>query len=111
MELAIGNFVTLSASDIVKYRFQNFFINQSVAFENNAYGFLPFGFSGVTINRTGDNTEASLVFPNNALSRAWTTDAVKDRWLAHVRVIILNPDDSTSFNVLHEYYGQIANAT
>jgi hypothetical protein len=111
MELAIGNFVTLSASDIVKYRFQNFFINQSVAFENNAYGFLPFGFSGVTINRTGDNTEASLVFPNNALSRAWTTDAVKDRWLAHVRVIILNPDDSTSFNVLHEYYGQIASAT
>jgi hypothetical protein len=27
-----------------------------------------------------------------------------------VRVIILNPDDSTSFNVLHEYYGQIASA-
>lgn len=110
MELAIGNFVTLSASDIVKYRFQNFFINQSVTFENNAYGFLPFGFSGVTINRTGDNTEASLVFPNNALSRAWTTEAVRDRWLAHVRVIILDPDDSTSFNVLHQYYGQIASA-
>ena len=110
MELAIGNFVTLSANNIVQYRFQNFFINETVAYQGDSYGFLPFGFSGVTINRSGDNTEASLYFPNNALSRAWTTEAVKDRWLAHVRVMILDPDDSTSFTLLHQYYGQISGA-
>jgi hypothetical protein len=68
---------------------------------------LPFGFSGVTINRTGDNTEASLLLPNNALSRNWAVEALNKRWLAHVEVMLLDPDNRTSFTQLHQYYGLV----
>ena len=34
------------------------------------YTFVPFGFSGVTVNRTGDGLEATVVFPNNEVSRS-----------------------------------------
>ena len=108
MELSIGNLLTFTAGTTTRQRFQNFFIGETITFQNSGYNFAPFGFSGVTINRTGDNTEATLVFPNNALTRAWAVEAIQNRWLAHVRVTLLDPDDRTSFNLLHEYYGQTA---
>lgn len=111
MELAIGNFMTLSQGGIVRQRFQNFFIGQTVSYESNQYGFLPFGFSGVTVNRTGDNTDASLLLPNNTLSRNWAVEALQGRWLAQLDVVILDPDDSTSFSRLHRYTGMIAGGT
>lgn len=108
MELAIGNFVTFSANNITLHRFQNFFIGETISYEGNSYGFLPFGFSGVTINRTGDNTEASLVLPNNTLSRNWGVEAITNRWFASIKVLALDPDDRTSFSLMHTYVGQIA---
>ena len=111
MELAIGNFLTFSDNGIVRQRFQNFFISETITYEGNEYGFLPFGFSGVTINRTGDNTDASLLLPNNSLSRNWAVEALNNRWLAHVRVMLLDPDDRTSFSQLHQYYGLVASGS
>jgi len=111
MELAIGNFMTLSHNGNVRQRFQNFFIAQTITYESNQYGFLPFGFSGVTVNRTGDNTDASLLLPNNALSRNWAVEALNGRWLAQLDVVILDPDDATSFNRLHRYTGMIASGS
>lgn len=108
MELALGTFLTFTADANVSQRFQNFFINETVTQAGNSFGFLPFGFSGVTINRTGDNTEASLIFPNKTLSRAWAVEAIEKRWLARVQVVLLDPDDRTQFNQLHQYYGQVA---
>jgi hypothetical protein len=108
MDIAVGNFVSFSSAGVIRERFQNFFIGESVSYSGAAYGFLPFGFSGVTINRTGDNTEASLVLPNNKLSRSWALEAIKDQWLAHVEIVILNPDNRTDFNLLHQYYGKIS---
>jgi len=108
MELAIGNFLVLSQNGIVRQQFQNFFINQTISYEGSQYGFLPFGFTGVTINRTGDNTEAELVFPNNLLSRNWAIEALEKRWLARVDVVLLNPDDSTSFDRVHRYVSMIS---
>lgn len=111
MELAIGNFVTFSDNGAVRQRFQNFFINENVTYQGNEYSFLPFGFSGVTINRTGDNTDASLILPNNAISRNWAVEAMNNRWLAHVLLMLLDPDDRTSFTQMHQYYGLVTSGT
>ena len=108
MELAVGNFLSFTAGTAVQQRFQNFFIGETTAHQSVSYLFAPFGFSGVTINRTGDNTEATLVFPNNNLTRAWAVEAIEDKWLAHVQVMLLNPDDKTDFTLMHQYYGQVS---
>lgn len=108
MELALGNFITFSDNGIVRQRFQNFFISETITYSGEQYGFLPFGFSGVTVNRSGDNTDASLVLPNNALSRNWAVEALDNRWIAHVRVMLLDPADRTSFTQAHQYYGMVA---
>jgi len=105
MELALGNFLTFQnhdGTDISK--FQNFFVKESV----DGYSFVPFGFSGITVNRKGDNVDATLVFPNNALSRSWVSSAVTDMWLAKVEVRLLDPDDRTSSELMHTYVGQVS---
>jgi phage-related protein len=109
MELAIGNYLTLTTqSGSQSYRFQNFHIGATASFEGQLYGFMPFGFSGISINRTGDNTEASLIFPNNEISRNWAVQAVTDRWLGTVYVMNLDPDNTTSGTKMHQYIGQVA---
>ena len=118
-ELAVGNFVTFSSGTTVKYRFQNFFLGETITRNGNKYSFLPFGFSGVTINKTGDGTEASILLPNStseadqsnnvgALSRSFSKEAIDGRWLAYSRLLIVDPDDKTSFTVLSRYWGQVA---
>ena len=112
MDLALGNYLDLSTpSGGETYRFQNFYINKTATFNGKEYGFLPFGFSGITVNRTGDNVEASLVFPNNYISRPWGVNAVQDLWVATVLVLILDPDDPTSGDPLHTYVGQVSNGS
>ncbi len=107
--LAVGNYLKLTdPTKKVVYRFQNFHIGQTATFDSFNWSFLPFGFSGVSVNRTGDNTSASLVFPNNKLSRAWGLEAVTERWLATVFVMNLDPDDRTTGTLMHQYIGQIA---
>jgi len=109
MELAVGNYLTLTPRNGAQaYRFQNFHIGVTATFEDQQYSFLPFGFSGISINRTGDNTEASLVFPNNDLSRNWALQALQERWLGTVYVMNLDPDDRTSGTKMHQCVGQIA---
>lgn len=117
--LAIGNFVRLSPPSqldeqlgqykAIQYAFQNFYIKQTVNFNSIDHGFLPFGFSGVTINRTGDGTNASLVFPNNELSRGWADAAIQNRWFAVVDVVVLDADNpGTIQGEVHSYSGQIS---
>ena len=122
MELAIGNFLTLtdySGEDnnnvghglgTPPFYFQNFFVGESVSYESHTHTFIPFGFSGVQISRSGDNIESSLVFPNNDISKAWAAVAIERRWIAHVRLFVLDPDDKTEIptSPLCNYYGQVA---
>jgi len=110
-QLAVGNFVTFSKDSIVQYRFQNFYIGETATYAGENYGFLAFAFSGITVNRTGDNIEASLFLPNNELSRSWALEAMDKQWLAHVRVMLLDLDDRSSFTQLHQYYGVAAAGT
>lgn len=106
--LAVGNYLKLTPLNRSPYYFQNFHINESSVFEGRDWDFVPFGFSGVTVNRTGDNTSASLVFPNNQLTRAWAVDAVNERWLAHVKVVNIDLDDAALSTVMHQYFGQVS---
>jgi len=93
---AIANYLTFTIPGVeVKYRFQNFYIGQNVEWVNGTHSFLPFGFSGITIDREGGNIDASLVFPNNRLSREWAARAIEEYWLARVRVVRVNPNDPT----------------
>ena len=110
-ELALGHFLTLKTSTTggsVVYRYQNFFIGETVEYSSLDYHFLPFGFSGVTVTSDGSGTNASLLFPSTAISKGWAIEALKDRWLGTVSVMILDPSDKTQFGKLSEYNGQVS---
>jgi|TARA_B100000073_G_scaffold138573_1_gene113864 hypothetical protein len=95
-------------SDAV-YLFQNFYINQTTAYDGKLYTFAPFSFSGVTVNRTGDNLEASLIFANNELTRSWADRAIRERWLITVDVVAVEADSPGTATVndrVHSYVGQ-----
>jgi phage-related protein len=110
MDLALGNYLDFSTPSGGKvYHFQNFYINKTATYNGSVYSFLPFGFSGVTVNRAGDNVEATLVFPNNEISRAWGLNAVQDLWIATVLVMILDPDNANNPSLMHRYVGQVSN--
>ena len=85
--------------DLVKYKlnFKNVIGYQSpgaIASGNNAelYYYLPFLYQGAAKNRTGDNLEAALVFPNNVLAMNKARQAVKEKWHIEVCVCIAKPN-------------------
>lgn len=109
ISLALGNYLKLTPKTSNPYYFQNFHINETAQYAGAGWDFVPFGFSGVSINRTGDNTAASLVFPNNQLTRGWAVDAVSQRWTAHVQVVNLDPENlEDEGTLMHQYFGQVA---
>lgn len=107
MEINLGHLLTLKASSTVKYRFQNFSIKGSVAYEGATYSFAPFSFSGITASLAGDNLDARLNFPVNKLTRAWAEQALSESWIGTVQVLLLN-ESSTPIQKLHSYVGVIA---
>jgi len=109
--IALGNYMTLTASGSVRYRFQNFFLNRTATYNGQSYQFLPFGFSGVTINRQGDNTEASIILPNNELSRPWAVEMLDNRWLASILVLSLDPANPGTGQLMHSYSGQVSSGS
>ena len=93
-------------------RFQNFFIGKQVTHKGSEYGFAPFGFSGVTVNRTGDGLEATLVFPNNDVTRGWADAAIDKNYVIEVDVLIIEDSDpdtglQASHTIVHSYTGQV----
>lgn len=105
MDFAIGQFLDLKAQNSTVFRWQNFWVKETVS----GYSFVPFGFSGLTTNRQGDNIDATLVFPNNQLSRQWALSSIQGKWLAEVKVILFNPANKAEQNTLFTYVGQISN--
>ena len=92
------------------YRFQNFFIGTNSPYKGDTYSFVPFGFSGMTVSRQGDNVDAELVFANNGLARSFSDRAISQRWMAKVYVVqIQNIDDPNDEpDLLHSYVGQVS---
>jgi hypothetical protein len=107
--LAIGNYLELVPRSGSDYRFQNFHIGKIGVYRGNSdYSFLPFGFSGITVNRQGDNVDAELVFPNNAISRPWATQAIQERWEARIRTVRVDPDNINEAELLFPYVGLVS---
>jgi hypothetical protein len=103
-------------------RFQNFFIGKKIIHQNpfqrennftgSEYQFAPFGFSGVTVNRSGDGLESTLVFPNNELTRSFAVDAINNFAIAKVDVLIIEDTDpetgpNATHNIVHTFTGQV----
>ena len=112
--IAFGNLVRLKPASTFTFYFQNFFIGKRMRYEKQNYDFIPFGFSGVTVNRTGDGLDATLIFPNNEVTKKWAVTAIDNRWLAEVEVLILpNPDPvsglnrATKRNSVNQFIGQV----
>jgi len=111
MDQAIGTFLTLFTPDAdVYYHFQNFYIGENKVWSGETYSFLPFGFSGVTVSREGDNVEAQTAFPNNELSRTWATTAVSDAWFLRARTIKVDATGEP-LTLISRYVGQITSAS
>ena len=111
-QFAFGHVVRITPKDTVDFRFQNFFIGKQLTHNGDEYQFAPFGFSGVTVNRAGDGMEASLVFPNNDLTREWAVAAIKSSYLMEVEVLIIENSDPESgltatHTTVHTYTGQV----
>ena len=107
-QYAFGHALRITQGRNTQYRFQNFFINQQITHQSDNYTFVPFGFSGVTVNRTGDGLEATVVFPNNDVSRAWGVNAINQNWVMEVDVLIIDDDAKDGpHNIVHSYTGQV----
>ena len=111
-QYALGHAVRIKAIGdsglSIQFKFQNFFINKEMTFDGNQYTFVPFGFSGVTVNRTGDGLEATLVFPNNDLTRSWAVTSIQEHYVMEVDVLIVDSDSETGPHTrVHGYIGQV----
>ena len=109
---AFGHVLRIKPKDTVDFRFQNFFIGKQLTHNGDEYQFAPFGFSGVTVSRTGDGLDAAVVFPNNQLARSWGVNAIEGSNLMEVEVLIIedsNPDTGTSatHTTVHTYTGVV----
>ena len=109
---AFGHVLRITPKDTTDFRYQNFFIGKVLRHTGQDYLFLPFGFSGVTVNRTGDGLEATLVFPNNEVSRGWGVKAIEERYLMEVEVLIIEDSDpdtglTAQHTTVHTYTGQV----
>tara|TARA_R100000951_G_scaffold61843_1_gene51933 strand:+ start:352 stop:834 length:483 start_codon:yes stop_codon:yes gene_type:complete len=109
---AFGHALRIKLGQTELYRFQNFFIGKEITHKGSDYRFVPFGFSGVTVNRTGDGLEATLVFPNNALTRDWAVTSVENNYIMEVDVLIIEDPDpdtglATTNTIVHTYTGQV----
>lgn len=111
-QIALGHALTLKPRTVgaAPLYFQNFYINETFTYKDNTHVFLPFGFSGVTVNRSGDNQQTQLAFPNNDLSRSWALTIIDGAWVVFVDTLILNPDNKTDFRLLSSYAGQASGA-
>lgn len=112
--LAFGQYLTLRTRDALGgYQFQNYWVNEDAPFFNvdtgaeTAFGYMPFAFSGSTFTKSGDNQPATLAFPNNELSRGWAATAIQDRWIANVRVVLIDPDNKANYTLISRYVGQV----
>lgn len=93
------------------YIWQNFFVDGPINYGGTSVNYTPFMFSGVTVNRNGDNQTTTLVTHNNALARNIGIRMVSETWFCKVDTLLLNPDNSNDQYQLTTYTGMLINAT
>ena len=131
--VAIGHFLRFYSRDkqgeyvSLIYAFQNFYFGVNKTIDSISYTFIPFGFSGISTNTSGDVDPATLVFPNDAegLSRSFITEALRGEdinvdnpeqiiapYVIEVDVMILDTESISKSNhrKLYTYTGQAYSA-
>lgn len=108
MELNLGILLELKTRSANKFRFQNFKVSENVTYGSHTWAFAPFSFNGAISTLTGDNLDAGIIFPSVQATRAWASEALADRWVGIVKVMLLN-DASVIERQLYSYTGVIAN--
>lgn len=117
-EILFGHFLTLKPrkDGDQPFYFQNFYIGtNNVKYGGREYDFVPFGFSGVTVNRSGDNQATQLAFANNELTRAWSEKIVRASWLVAIDMVMLPSvtvpqAEIPAAHLLTSYAGQVTGA-
>ena len=109
--IGLAHFLRLDVPNGGVHYFQNFFINSSVAYGGHSYTFLPFGFSGVTFNRSGANSQAELIFPNRELVRGFIDRSVMQQWVAEIDTALVTDIDSKQAQKLYNYTGSVSGGT
>jgi hypothetical protein len=107
-QIALCHCVKLTAPSGLAYRFQNFFIGGGCDLNGETYRFAPFGFSGVTFNRSGENSEASIVFANKDLVREFVNNAVIQRWAVEVFTCAVTDIERKDLVTLYSYAGSVS---
>ena len=70
---------------------------------------MPFGFSGITIDRQGNNVDAELIFGNNTLARSFADRAISSTLDGH-RLCRRNSATSNNADdnkIMYRYVGQV----
>jgi hypothetical protein len=63
-EIRIANFFRLTAANGLVYRFQNYYVNDSIQYLSEQYTFAPFQSQGSMAALNGDNEQLRVLFPN-----------------------------------------------
>lgn len=109
-EISYGHLLRLHSPVTGKprYNFQNFALTKEITHQNTAYGFAPFGFSGVTVNKSGDNQLTQIALPPDNLSKQIAIYLSSGDWVANIDMLIINPGNVTDFAVLSSFAGQVS---
>lgn len=80
-------FLDKSGAFIPNRNYQNFFVSETRTLSSVNYVFAPFGLTGMTSTRGGDNPTTNMVSIPNDLSVSLVAEAVIASWLVQVQTV------------------------
>lgn len=80
-------FLDKSGAYILNRNYQNFFVAEQRTFASVGYVFAPFGLTGMTSTRGGDNPSSNMVSIPNELTVSLVAEAVISSWLVQVQTV------------------------
>ena len=90
---AITQFITINSADGVSQgQYQNGSPGAAITYNEIAYPYLSFIYSGVTKTRTGDNITSGLALASNAVSMNIASQATEGKWGVMVETVLMNTD-------------------
>lgn len=66
-EIRICQFLDLTTNNGSRYRYQNYFIGGNYTLLGQSYAFMPFQANGALASLNGENSQLSILFPNQEL--------------------------------------------
>lgn len=89
-DIAIAHYIRFldkSGAYILNRNYQNFFIAEQRSLSGVGYVFAPFGLTGMTSTRGGDNPTSSMVSVPNDLTVSLVAEATIASWLVEIKTV------------------------